>query len=295
MTVLRYTVPPENEGCKLGLFLRMQGVTAGLIKSVKHDGSGFFADDAPLHTNQPVHAGQCISFALPPEHDTSVTPQPVPFSIAYEDEFAAVLNKPAGIAIHPAALTEETVTVAGAVCHYLRTGSFHCVNRLDRGSTGVMAVAKTGYIHRLCMESLHTDSFLREYRGICLGTPQPSSGAIDLPISRDPGSLLRRTVDPMGLPARTLYETLLPGELSLLRLLPQTGRTHQLRLHLSAVGHPLAGDWLYGIEDPALIPRPALHSYRLRLLHPVSRRWLDVTAPLPEDMRRLLPPDCDPA
>lgn len=93
----------------------------------------------------------------------------------------------------------------------------------------------------------------------------------------------------MGLPARTLYETLLPGELSLLRLLPQTGRTHQLRLHLSAVGHPLAGDWLYGTEDPALIPRPALHSYRLRLLHPVTRRWLDVTAPLPEDMRRLLP------
>lgn len=85
-----------------------------------------------------------------------------------------------------------------------------------------MAVAKTGYIHRLCMESLHTDSFLREYRGICLGAPQPLSGIIDLPISRDPGSLLRRTVDPMGLPARTLYETLLPGELSLLRLLPQT-------------------------------------------------------------------------
>ena len=158
-----------------------------------------------------------------------------------------------------------------------------------------MAVAKTGYIHRLCMESLHTDSFLREYRGICLGAPQPLSGIIDLPISRDPGSLLRRTVDPMGLPARTLYETLLPGELSLLRLLPQTGRTHQLRLHLSAVGHPLAGDWLYGTEDPSLIPRPALHSYRLRLLHPVTRRWLDVTAPLPEDMRRLLPPDCDPA
>lgn len=92
MTVLRYTVPPENEGCKLGLFLRMQGVTAGLIKSVKHDGSGFFADDAPLHTNQPVHTGQCISFALPPEHDTSVAPQPVPFSIAYEDEFAACIT-----------------------------------------------------------------------------------------------------------------------------------------------------------------------------------------------------------
>lgn len=101
MTVLRYTVPPENEGCKLGLFLRMQGVTAGLIKSVKYDGDGFYADDQPIRTNEPVHAGQCIRFALPPEQETSVTPQPVPFSIAYEDDFAAVLNKPAGIAVHP--------------------------------------------------------------------------------------------------------------------------------------------------------------------------------------------------
>ena len=81
MTVLRYTVPPENEGCKLGLFLRMQGVTAGLIKSVKYDGDGFYADDQPIRTNEPVHAGQCIRFALPPEQETSVTPQPVPFSM----------------------------------------------------------------------------------------------------------------------------------------------------------------------------------------------------------------------
>lgn len=80
MTVLRYTVPPENEGCKLGLFLRLQGVTAGLIKSVKYDGDGFYADDQPIRTNEPVHAGQCIRFALPPEQETSVTPQPVPFS-----------------------------------------------------------------------------------------------------------------------------------------------------------------------------------------------------------------------
>ena len=244
-----------------------------------------------------LHAGDAVTADVSdlPGDNPHIRPVDYPLDILWEDQDLLILNKPAGIAIHPAALTEETVTVAGAVCHYLRTGSFHCVNRLDRGTTGVMAVAKTGYIHRLCMESLHTDSFLREYRGICLGAPQPPSGSIDLPISRDPGSLLRRTVDPMGLPARTLYETLLPGELSLLRLLPQTGRTHQLRLHLSAVGHPLAGDWLYGTEDPALIPRPALHSYRLRLLHPVTRRWLDVTAPLPEDMRRLLPPDCDPA
>ena len=93
MTVLRYTVPPENDGCRLGLFLRMQGVTAGLIKSVKYDGDGFFADDRAIRTNEPVHTGQCIRFALPPERETSVVPQPVPFSVAYEDAFAAVLDK----------------------------------------------------------------------------------------------------------------------------------------------------------------------------------------------------------
>ena len=119
MTVLRYTVPPENEGCKLGLFLRMQGVTAGLIKSVKYDGDGFYADDQPIRTNEPVHAGQCIRFALPPEQETSVTPQPVPFSIAYEDDFAAVLNKPAGIAVHPT-LNYPDGTLANGWLYHLR-------------------------------------------------------------------------------------------------------------------------------------------------------------------------------
>lgn len=194
--------------------------------------------------------------------------------------------------IHPAALTEETVTVAGAVCHYLGQGSFHCVNRLDRGTTGVMVVAKTGYVHRLCMEQLHSGDFRRTYLAVCSGVPSPAAGSIDLPIGREPDSLLRRRVDPAGLAAHTDYETLWQGpDRALLRLTPGTGRTHQLRLHLSAIGHPLLGDWLYGTEDRTLIPRPALHSHRLELTHPVTRRRLTVTAPLPEDMVRLLPED----
>ena len=98
---LRYVVPPESEGMRLGIFLRTCGVTAGLIKSVKHVGQGFFADGRSIHTDQIVHAGQWITFALPPEPATSVTPQPIPLSIVFEDEFAAVLNKPAGLAVHP--------------------------------------------------------------------------------------------------------------------------------------------------------------------------------------------------
>lgn len=184
------------------------------------------------------------------------------------------------------------VTVAGAVCHYLGQGSFHCVNRLDRGTTGVMVVAKTGYVHRLCMEQLHSGDFRRTYLAVCSGVPSPAAGSIDLPIGREPDSLLRRRVDPAGLAAHTDYETLWQGpDRALLRLTPGTGRTHQLRLHLSAIGHPLLGDWLYGTEDRTLIPRPALHSHRLELTHPVTRRRLTVTAPLPEDMARLLPED----
>ena len=158
MTVLRYTVPPENEGCKLGLFLRMQGVTAGLIKSVKYDGDGFYADDQPIRTNEPVHAGQCIRFALPPEQETSVTPQPVPFSIAYEDDFAAVLNKPAGIAVHPT-LNYPDGTLANGWLYHLRqqgeSGIFRPVNRIDKNTSGLVLCAKNAFAAPLLASGVH--------------------------------------------------------------------------------------------------------------------------------------------
>ena len=191
--------------------------------------------------------------------------------------------------VHSAALTEETVTIAGAVAHYLGGGAFHAVNRLDRGVTGVMVVAKNGYMHQRCMVILHTEDFRRENRAVCDGVPQPTKGTNDLPISRQPDSLLARRVDPEGLPSRTEYETLSVSHgRTLLRLRPITGRTHQLRLHMAAIGCPLTGDWLYGAEDKSLIARPALHSYELWLRHPLTDQLLHITAPLPEDMRCLL-------
>lgn len=209
--------------------------------------------------------------------------------VLWEDEDLLILNKPAGITVHCASLTQEPITVAGAVAHYLHTDQYHGVNRLDRGTTGVMVVAKSGYIHARCMEMLHTGRFYREYRGICIGTPNPPCGTIDLPIDRDRASLLKRRIDPNGLHALTEYEVLSSQNgMSFLRLIPHTGRTHQLRLHLSAVGHPLAGDWLYGTEDRALISRPALHSFALHLRHPITGEMLNISAPIPEDMQSLI-------
>ena len=295
MRLLTHIVAPEQEGWPLRRLLRQElRISGSFLSRLKWRPGAILVNGRPATVAAVLHTGDAVTADVSdlPGDNPHIRPVAWPLDILWEDEDLLVLNKPAGIAIHPAALTEETVTVAGAVCHYLGQGSFHCVNRLDRGTTGVMVVAKTGYVHRLCMEQLHSGDFRRTYLAVCSGVPSPAAGSIDLPIGREPDSLLRRRVDPAGLAAHTDYETLWQGpDRALLRLTPGTGRTHQLRLHLSAIGHPLLGDWLYGTEDRTLIPRPALHSHRLELPHPVTRRRLTVTAPLPEDMARLLPED----
>ena len=287
MTVLRYTVPPENDGCRLGLFLRMQGVTAGLIKSVKYDGDGFFADDRAIRTNEPVHTGQCIRFALPPERETSVVPQPVPFSVAYEDAFAAVLDKPAGIAVHPT-LNYPDGTLANGWLYRLhqqgKDGIFRPVNRIDKNTSGLVLCAQNAFAAPLLAGSAR-----KCYLAIVEGAMPLGPGRIEAPIARRGDSIIGRCVRADGLQSLTEYETLQVNDrFTLLRLRPQTGRTHQLRVHMAYLGHPLAGDWLYGTEDKTLIARPALHSYELWFTQPVTGQELHFTAPIPQDMQRLM-------
>ena len=292
MRTLQCTVPAAFDGRPLKHLLRGElGISSTLLKTLKWREGAILLNGASVHVNAVVRTGDTVTVVLSERapRETDVAPLDIPLAIVYEDEDLLLINKPAGIAMHPAALTEEPVTVAGAVAHYLRTDCFHAVNRLDRGTTGVMAAAKTGYIHALCMAQLHTDAFQRDYRAVCEGVPVPGEGDIDLPLGRAEGSLLKRCPDPQGLPAHTHYEVLAAANgRALLRLTPTTGRTHQLRVHLAAIGHPLTGDWLYGTEDRALIARPALHSYHLVMRHPLTGSSIDVTAPLPEDMQALL-------
>ena len=201
-----------------------------------------------------------------------------------------MVNKPAGMTAHASNFLPDTPTVAGALAWSRGTDFvFHSVNRLDKGTTGLMVVAKSGYVHDLLRRALHTDRFRREYLAVCVGRPEPERGSIDAPIGRDERSTIARMVRPDGAPAVSHYQVLSTvNGLSLVHLVPETGRTHQLRLHMASIGHPLAGDWLYGTEDTALIPRPALHACALRLVHPVTGELLSLTAPLPEDMARLV-------
>ena len=291
MRILTHTVTAAEDGQTAKQLLRgLWHISGSLLSRLKFR-DAITANGVPVPVNHILRAGDVLRADvsdLPGEHP-HILPVDYPLAILYEDEDLLLLDKPAGIAIHPAALTEETVTIAGAVAHYLQSDNFHAVNRLDRGTTGVMAVAKTGFVHARCMALLHTDAFQRDYRAVCDGVPPHPAGNIDLPIGREGDSLLKRCPDPAGQAAHTHYEVLdTANGRALLRLTPTTGRTHQLRVHMAAIGCPLTGDWLYGTEDRTIIARPALHSYHLRLTHPVTGAVIDVTAPLPEDMARLL-------
>ena len=203
MRILTHTVTEADSGQTVRQLLgRLWHISGGFLSRLKFRGA-ITVNGAPVTVRFVPRPGDLLAADVSdlPGENPHIQPVDYPLDILYEDEDLLLINKPAGIAMHPAALTEEPVTVAGAVAHYLRTDCFHAVNRLDRGTTGVMAAAKTGYIHALCMAQLHTDAFQRDYRAVCEGVPVPGEGDIDLPLGRAEGSLLKRCPDPQGLPA----------------------------------------------------------------------------------------------
>ena len=215
-----------------------------------------------------------------------------PLDIRYEDDDLLILDKAGGVPVHPSQ-GHHGDTLANFLYHHYEaiglTAAFHPVNRLDRGTSGLMAVAKHAHAHERLQAQLRDGTLKRTYLAVCQGVPDPLSGVIDQPIARAPGSVLRRQADPAGSPARTRYRVLDTGNgRSLVALSLDTGRTHQIRVHLSWLGCPLAGDFLYGTEDPALPNRFALHSASLTLRQPVTGQVLALTSPLPDELYALL-------
>ncbi len=291
MAVLTLAIEPELDGRTVQAVLKGRlGLSSTCIGRLKRAETGLCLNGRRVFTNAAVRTGDVLTVDLDAaERPTDIPPVEMALDIVYEDQHLLVINKSAPLAVIPSSLVPGEPTLAAGLAAYLGPdASIHPVNRLDRGTTGLLAVAKSGYIHARLQAMLHTGDFSRLYLAVCLGTPQPPSGVIDLPIGRAPGSVIARRIDPAGQSARSLYRVLeTRGRLSLVELTPQTGRTHQLRLHMAAIGCPLAGDWLYGVEDRALIPRPALHAARLALTHPVTGERLDLTAPIPADMLQI--------
>ena len=293
MRILTHTVSPEEEGRMVkGILRGSLQLSYTLLKSLKWRENAILLNGQSVHVNAIVHAGDVVSVALSertPREDLYCENTAAP-DIVYEDEDLLVLNKPAGVAMHPKADDAAAPSLAAMLTGYLGEGSVpHFVSRLDKGTSGLLIAAKSGYVHDRLRRALHSSELRREYRAVAVGQVTPPRGVIDAPIGRADGSIIRRCVREDGLVSRTEYEVLQTTErFTLLRLRPETGRTHQLRVHMAYLGHPLAGDWLYGTEDKNLIARPALHSYELWFTQPITGQELHFTAPIPQDMQRLL-------
>ena len=291
MRALTYTVAMADEGRTVQSILRREfSCSESHISRLKRREEGILLNGTRCYVTARVKAGDVLSFEIGDLPDDHIVPMAYPLNVVYEDEDLLIIYKPAGIAVHQSTRDPAELTLENAVCHYLGGGiSPHPVSRLDRGTSGLMTFAKSGYLHERLRRQMHSQDYARVYLGVAVGRVSPSDGVIELPIGMAQGSTYQRAIMPEGQSARTEYSTLATNErFTLLRLVPKTGRTHQLRLHLSAVGYPLAGDWLYGAEDRALIARPALHSHTLTLTHPITGERIHLTAELPEDMRRLI-------
>ena len=292
MRTLNYTVAEARSGQPLRNVLRGElKLSYSLMKSLKWREGAILLNGAPARVDTRVHTGDIVSVVLSERHELK-TPVSGDFTpdIVFEDEDLLVINKPANIAMHPRRGEPGAPDMATALAAYRADGSAaHFVSRLDKGTSGLFIAAKTGYVHDRLRVALHSEALRREYRAVSVGRVTPQSGTIDLPIGRAEGSIVKRCVCDDGLPSRTEYEVLAQNDsFSFLRLVPQTGRTHQLRVHMSAIGYPLAGDWLYGTEDTSLISRPALHSFELTFTHPVTLKELHFTAPVPKDIESIV-------
>ena len=293
---LDWVVPPECEGTRVDTLLKKHMLLSGtVVRRIKWLEDGILVDGVRVNTRFVPKAGQTISVRLSdPERLSGVVAAPGPLDIVYEDQDLIVLNKPAGLSVHPGP-GHYSDTLGNFLVYYYESSQqeadFHPVHRLDRGTSGLLVAAKHPYAQELLKEQLHSPAFRRVYLAVCEGTPEPAAGVVDAPLGPVEGSLMAQQVRPDGKPARTHYEVLeTDGIRSLLRLELETGRTHQIRVHMAHLGHPLTGDFLYGTEDHTLIPRAALHSYQLTFRHPLTHEELTFQQPLPEDMTRIMEP-----
>ena len=289
-------ITPQQDGQPVGKVIQTQfGLSGTLLRRIKWLDDGILLDGTRVTVRHPVRTGQTLSVRVGDDGLRSgILPAEGPLDVVYEDEDLLVLNKQAGVLSHPGHGHFDDTLGNFVLAYYKKCGltaDYHPVHRLDKGTTGLLVVAKHVHAQEQCKLALHTPHFRRIYLAVCDGAPTPPSGLVDAPIRMVSGSLMQREVGEGGLPSRTHYETLSHhGPRSLLRLELDTGRTHQIRVHMAHLGCPLTGDFLYGTEDRSLISRPALHSSELFLRHPVTGESLHLTAPLPSDMKALLIP-----
>lgn len=282
---LEFTVPQHYNGRRLSDFLHAAGLTTGLIRSIKYQEPGLTVNGLHAKTNQLVYAGQRVNVFLPEEPDTSVQPEEMPLTILYESDFSMVFHKPAGQLVHPSVAQAEG-TLAGGWCWLMQQrgtpAPMRPITRIDKNTSGLVLCAKNRFAAPLLGKNLH-----KVYYAVAEGEMPLGEGSVNAPIALAQESSICRCVAPEGKQSVTDYTVLCAKNgYSFVRVEPRTGRTHQIRVHFSFLGHPLAGDDMYG-GSRTLISRHALHAAQLQFFDPLDSEPHLVEAPLPEDMRKL--------
>ena len=290
---ISYDIDSHSEGLRIEQFLRRKGYSAQNLSTIKRMPESILVNGVHYYMKQTLKAGDRLLVRIQEtESSRNIPPVCAPLSIVYEDEDLIVVNKPAGMPIHPS-LNNYTNSLANALAWYYQQQRkpfiFRCCNRLDRDTSGLTVVAKHLVSGNILSTMTKKKEVRREYLAVVRGHIVPESGTISAPLARKGGTIIERVVDfDRGEPAVTHYHLIQEANgHSLVSLQLETGRTHQIRIHLKHLGFPLVGDYLYN-PDMEYISRQALHSFRLSFPHPITGEAMDFTAPLPENMRNIL-------
>jgi len=294
---LTFTIPDSLDGERLDKAVSVLGAMSRAVARQIIDDKQAVLDGETPPARHRVSAGQVLSFPAPPEAE-GIQPEEVDFAVVYEDDDVIVVDKPAGLVVHPGAGHDRGTLVAGLLQRHpeiadvgvpARPGIVH---RLDRDTSGLLVAALSATGYEGLRRQVSERTMEREYLALVDGLFEVPTGTIDAPIARDPNRPTRRRVDPAGRPARTHYrvERAFPeSRMSLLAVRLETGRTHQIRVHLAAIGHPLAGDRTYRPgPDRVKVPRLFLHATRLAFSHPRTGEEMAFESPLPADLAAAL-------
>ena len=301
--IIHYRIPNSYEGHKISEFLRNQGISTKSIIRLKSDVENVLLNDEPGFINRILKKDDRLTLCVKElESSKKIPPVDLPLSIIYEDEDILIVNKPANMPIHPSMNNYENTLGNAVAYYYMKKGEpflYRCINRLDRDTTGLTILAKHYLSCGILYDEMESREIKRTYYAIVenrtvFDAPYAhrllQTGTIDLPLGRKPDSAIERMVDiKNGDKAITHYRVLATNDgLSLLELQLDTGRTHQIRVHMQTIGHPLIGDFLYNPKDTHM-KRQALHAGKLSFRHPITKEMLSFTAPVPQDMQVFFP------
>lgn len=293
MTEFIHKVTTEDQGLEVKDIMRNHfDFSARLRNKIKREKLVLLNDQQTQGWIVPKE-GDVIKIVLPDEK-SNFEPQDIPVYPVFEDDDILIINKQPGLIVHPTK-GHPSGTVANALMHYMeKTGQsfkIRFVNRLDMDTSGLLVIAKNAYCQNDYTHQMKENLVEKRYISIVKGIIESDSGVIELPIGRPDPENVRRGVMKNGAPSVTHYKVLerFPKRgYTLVELLLETGRTHQIRVHMSHIGHPVLGDWLYGGDNILLIERQALHAARLTFTHPITKKELQLEAPLPDDMKQAL-------